>query len=510
MLRSALLLSGVLYMLTSTAQEITFSEHIAPIVHTHCTPCHQEGEIAPMSLVTYEETRAYAAMIKYVTGIRYMPPWKAAQTAIHFEGERVLTDQEILLIRQWVDSGMPSGDTTHLPKRPEARKKEQMADPDTRFAMTEAFEQYGVYYDQYRVFVLETDLEKDEMISSIEFVPGNREIVRSCIISVDLSDQVESEDAWDPAYGYFSFGELGIVPAEGRWYCWHPGQTMTTFPDGKGLFLPRGAKLLFHIHYGPTGTPQKDSSYVNLKFAEKTITPIRTAPLFHPYNLSVDSFYIAAEKVTRYQASFTLPVSIELYGLFPQAHLLGRSWEIFAVHPEDQTSKILLKVDDWDFNWKQMYRFEKPLALKKGTVVYAIAIYDNTSDNLLNPSDPARPMGWGKRMFEELFLTYFQFSLLEKTKNRVSILPGAVNVCEEEFEMRFEVEGKEVLSLSVRDFKGKQQRVYFKEKKWGQGLHHIKLSLAGLPKGNYVFQLENDDGLKAEYIIVYLEPDVFD
>jgi len=493
------------------AQEVTFSEHIAPIIHTHCTPCHSEGEIAPMSLVTYEEVRAYGAMIKYVTGIRYMPPWKAERTSIHFEGQRGLADEEIEQIKQWVDGGMPAGDLSQLPDRPEGRKEGQMLRPDARFAMTEAFEQYGVYYDQYRVFVLETDLEEDRMISSIEFVPGNRSIVRSCMISVDRSSQVDSEDAWDPAYGYFSFGEVGIVPEEGRWYCWHPGEAVTTFPKGKGLFLPKKAKLLLHIHYGPTGIPKKDSSYVNVKFAEVETTPIRTAPLFHPYNLSTDSFHIAAGKVTRYHASFTLPASIELHGLFPQAHLLGRSWEIFAVHPDGQTLDHLLKIEDWDFNWKQMYRFEKPLVLKKGTVVHAIATYDNTAANLLNPSDPARPMSWGKRMFEELFLVYFQFNLLEKEiKNTVSILPGTVNIIDEDVELRFKVEEKQILSLSIQDFKGEQERVYFKEKKWNRGLHRIKLSLAGLPKGNYLIRLKNADASKAERIIVYLEPHVFD
>ena len=108
----------------------------------------------------------------------------------------------------------------------------------------------------------------DKMISAIEFVPGNKKIVRQSMISVDTSSRVEYWDNWDPQYGYFSFGEIGLVPKESRWYSWHPGKGMTQFPAGKGLYLPKGAKVLLHLHYGPTGVPEKDASRINLQFAK--------------------------------------------------------------------------------------------------------------------------------------------------------------------------------------------------------------------------------------------------
>ncbi len=493
------------------AQEVTFSQHIAPIIYHHCTPCHQKGEIAPLPLTNYDEVSAYGAMIGYVTSIGYMPPWKAENGPHRIEGQRGLTDREIALIQQWLEGGMPEGNPTRSAELSTGQIRAQMTNPDASFAMSEAFEQYGVYYDQYRVFVLDTHLEEDQIIEAIEFVPGNRDIVRSCMISVDLTDKVKKEDDWDPGYGYFSFGELGFVPTESRWYCWHPGKTMTVFPSGEGLYLPKKAKLLLHMHYGPTGNPQKDSSYIKVRFAShKNTELIRTAPLIHPYNMSNDSFYIEAEKSTRYHAQFTLPTDIELKGVFPQTHLLGRQWEIFAVHPEDKSAEHILKIKDWDFNWKQMYTFEQPILLKRGTTIHAIAAYDNTANNLSNPSEPSRSMSWGKRMYEELFLVFFQFKLTKNINDDIQLLPGLVNSCEESLSINFAVNKTQALTLSVHDFKNREVSEVFFQKRWEKGEHKIELSMADWPKGNYLLRLTGEKGAMAERIIVYLEPNIFD
>lgn len=42
---------------TPTAATPTFTRDVAPILYKNCVQCHRAGEIAPMSLVTYEEVR---------------------------------------------------------------------------------------------------------------------------------------------------------------------------------------------------------------------------------------------------------------------------------------------------------------------------------------------------------------------------------------------------------------------------------------------------------------------
>ena len=390
------------------AQNINYNQHIAPIIQKNCISCHAPGEIGPMPLNNFKEVSSYGQMINFVTKTRYMPPWKPVHPIGEIKDERRLTDEEISLIKKWAENGFAEGEGAAPVLKKE--KISTLEKWDATVAMSEAFEQYGVYYEQFRVFILPTDFGEGKEISGIEFVPGDRTIVRNAMISIDTTDAVKSHDEWDPQYGYFSFGELGFEPSEGRWYNWQPGKGATVFPEGYGKFLPKGAKILLHIHYGPTGSPKKDSSFLKLKFAK---TPLKkrltTTAFLNQKNISNPTFEVLANDSVRVHARFTVPFDMEIHGVFPHCHLLGRRWEIFSVSPEGK-SDVLLKIEDWDFKWKQMYDFKTPKNLKQGTVVHALAFYDNTENNLSNPSEPARKMILGKRMFEEMFLVYFEWA----------------------------------------------------------------------------------------------------
>src|SRR5262245_26606411 len=54
---------------------VTFTKSVAPILQQSCQTCHRPGAIAPMSLMTYEETRPWARAIKARVTAREMPPW---------------------------------------------------------------------------------------------------------------------------------------------------------------------------------------------------------------------------------------------------------------------------------------------------------------------------------------------------------------------------------------------------------------------------------------------------
>jgi hypothetical protein len=54
---------------------VTFAKDIAPILQARCQECHHTGSMAPMSLVTYEETRPWAKSIRQRVVLRQMPPW---------------------------------------------------------------------------------------------------------------------------------------------------------------------------------------------------------------------------------------------------------------------------------------------------------------------------------------------------------------------------------------------------------------------------------------------------
>src|SRR5665213_1537245 len=101
----------------STDRPVTFTKDIAPIFQEKCQECHRKGTAAPMSLVTYEETRPWAKAIRERVVTRNMPPWHLDKTVgiQHFLNDRSLSDAQVATIAKWVDIGAPMGDPKDMP-----------------------------------------------------------------------------------------------------------------------------------------------------------------------------------------------------------------------------------------------------------------------------------------------------------------------------------------------------------------------------------------------------------
>src|SRR2546425_8025123 len=96
---------------------ITFTKDIAPIFQEKCQACHRADSMAPMSLVTYEETRPWAKAVRERVVTRQMPPWHIDKTVgiQKFKNDRSLSDEQIETIVKWVDAGAPKGDPQDMP-----------------------------------------------------------------------------------------------------------------------------------------------------------------------------------------------------------------------------------------------------------------------------------------------------------------------------------------------------------------------------------------------------------
>ena len=91
----------------SQAPVPTFTKDVAPILFKNCTTCHRPGEIAPMSLMTYEDARPYARAIFEETRDGHMPPWHAEAPEGTFTNERRLSDAEKNILMKWATNGAP-------------------------------------------------------------------------------------------------------------------------------------------------------------------------------------------------------------------------------------------------------------------------------------------------------------------------------------------------------------------------------------------------------------------
>src|SRR5204862_1122355 len=94
---------------STTAATPTYSKDVAPILYKNCASCHRPGDIAPMSLLNYAQTRPWAKAIREQVATGQMPPWHATQAHGTFANDRRLSDQEKETVLRWVDGGAPLG-----------------------------------------------------------------------------------------------------------------------------------------------------------------------------------------------------------------------------------------------------------------------------------------------------------------------------------------------------------------------------------------------------------------
>jgi len=73
--------------LAHAADAPTFSKDVAPILYRNCVVCHRAGEVAPMSLITYQNARPWARAIKNKVVAREMPPWGASHDSMKMSNE---------------------------------------------------------------------------------------------------------------------------------------------------------------------------------------------------------------------------------------------------------------------------------------------------------------------------------------------------------------------------------------------------------------------------------------
>ena len=58
----------------------TYHKDVVRILQERCQDCHRPNQVAPFSLLTYEQARKRGSDLAHVTGERIMPPWPASSS----------------------------------------------------------------------------------------------------------------------------------------------------------------------------------------------------------------------------------------------------------------------------------------------------------------------------------------------------------------------------------------------------------------------------------------------
>jgi mono/diheme cytochrome c family protein len=384
--------------------KVTYARDVAPIVFAHCAECHRPGEVAPFSLLTYQDAAKRAAGIARVAGKRLMPPWRAAVDYGHFLDERRLTERQIELLSTWAESGTAEGLADDLPPPPVFASGWRLGEPDAVVEVATPFEVPADGADIFQHFVLPVTIAKDEMVVGFEFRPGNPAVVHHAVVFLDASGRARQRDAQTPEPGWRTSGSIdaSITSVLG---VWTPGMTPRFYPDDVGTKLDKGADVVVQLHLHPTGKVEADQSRIALYFAKKPITKVLSR---NPLLLGTLALEIPPGE-TRYRASskITLPVDLTLTSVLPHMHLIGKEMKITATFP-DGAVKPLIWIKDWNFYWQDSYVYGDPVRLPKGTLLEIEAWYDNSADNPHNPRIPPQRVLFGNNTTDEMCFALFQ------------------------------------------------------------------------------------------------------
>jgi Flp pilus assembly protein TadD len=394
---------------------LTFSRDIAPIIYRNCSGCHRPGQNGPFVLLDFASVRKKARLIADVVTSRFMPPWLPEPGYGEFIGERLLSVDDIGRIQQWVAEGTIEGDRTNLPAPPVWAQDWQFGQPDLILTLQQPYELPDSGRDVYRNFVIRAASPVTRYIRAMEFHPGNRAVHHGSM-RVDKTPESRQRDDKDPGPG---FGGMDMPPTaetpEGHFLSWQPGRGPYVSPPGSAWTLPQRADLVIQLHMKPSGKIELIRPELGLYLTDQPPTNRLFKLLLGSKKIDIpanDSAYVVED-------SFRLPVDVQVTGLNPHAHYLGKDLQGFATLP-DGTRKWLIWIKDWNFFWQGDYRLKTPLSLPAGTLLNMRYTYDNSERNPQNPNRPSRRVLYGTQTTDEMAELWVQVTSDPGSLDRLS------------------------------------------------------------------------------------------
>jgi hypothetical protein len=409
---------------SSVEPTYTYYADIKPVVDASCTPCHQEGAISTLPLTNYQEVFAARQLVNGHVAARTMPPWLAGPGCTEYEHDLSLSDADIEMITTWVSEGAPAGDPSNEGS-PRSRPVVDLERVDAVVSMPVDYIPVASP-DDYRCFPIDWEADAVKYITGFNVVPGNPEIVHHVIAYYAppaLVAEVEAKEAAEEGPGYTCFGSPGVgdqsrAGQDGNiaWLgSWAPGGQAERFPEGTGLRLEPGSKIILQVHYNTYGSQRpSDRTSLELTLTDRVDKPARFLPWANPSWIGSETAMRipAGDDDVTHRFGFDLASvagrPVKIYSANLHMHLLGKSARMWINHNAEQT--CLLDVPRWDFNWQFSYRFAEPKILRPGQQLFIECTWDNSPANqpVINGERLLpRDVHWGDGTTDEMCLGIF-------------------------------------------------------------------------------------------------------
>ena len=403
---------------SSTPEEVTYWQSVAPILAEKCIHCHQTGGIGPFALETFDDVMRFAPAVKAATESKRMPPYlvEADGSCGDFASPQALTAREIATIGQWVDEGLQAGEPrSDITPRELPTLGANAVSMTTPTFTPEIVGGELAEFDEYRCFLVDPGVTEDTYLTGYDVIPGNAAIVHHVLgffvdmdravdgsrtngdVIAELDGNSPNRDGWP----CFSMAGEGVA-VDGVPVTWAPGTGATLYPEGSGIQFPANNKMVIQVHYNladPEVRGQSDSTTVQVRFSND----IQRFGFFdlqddllasriddnNPIEIPPNSARFEYQFDIDYDEIISFAGPLSLFGVFPHMHERGRTLRIERIRG-GQTS-CLADVGRWDFDWQLVYFYQQPVTLQFGDRLRVTCTYN--TEGLTEPVLP----GWGTR-----------------------------------------------------------------------------------------------------------------
>jgi hypothetical protein len=391
--------AAVLALSACAAEEPTYHGTVKDILDRNCVQCHQAGGIAPMPLTTYEEAAPYAEMIAPAVASRMMPPVTidASGDCGTFRDVPWLTDDEIAAIGAWAEHGAPAGDASA--STGPAAAPQALQDVGAVLDMGDAYVPSDASFDDYRCFLVDPQLDADAFLVGYEVRPGDTTVVHHVVLFVPYDDANEDEaqqlDDGDPGLGYGCFGGAGIGGSP--IVAWAPGTGATLFPEGTGIRLPAGRRVVMQVHYNTQNGTAADHTTIDLAIADTVAEEAYVA-----VGVDTEMRLPPGERETTWSYGANSEATGRLRGVFPHMHTLGRTMKV-TLTDSSGDERCVVDVQRWDFHWQRFFFFEDFVGVELGDHIQATCTYDTRTRDM--------PTYFGEGTSDEMCVLISYFTL---------------------------------------------------------------------------------------------------
>ena len=335
-------------------EQVTYARDVAPILQEKCQICHQPNSVAPMSLLTYEQVRMFAPLIKTKVESRVMPPYHINRTVgiQGFKNDRGLTEQQIETIVSWVDQGAVYGDAADEPAPMEFPdpNRWQLADrfgePDL-IIRSEPYTLAAVTQDKWFRPTVPTGITEPRWVRAIEMKPAypdGRRIVHHALAFLLQREEGGMAGLASTAAAISGGPGLGVLFME-----WAVGKVGEVFPTDAGKLMLPGSQISWEIHMHAIGEEVRDN-VVELGvyfYPEGYVPENRTVlNLFQAVGEELD---IPPGQVTVTQNFHVMQAPGRLENFQPHMHMRGKAMSMEAIYP-DGRKELLSSVDNFQWN----------------------------------------------------------------------------------------------------------------------------------------------------------------